>query len=216
MTDLHSPNSQGPGREAVAPAGKTRHRFAGRGGRKALVVIALVGSFFAGGVLFSHMRAVGEEAHLPPWLKHAWMGGPGPHDHHPDGPPPPPMTPEQQVAHTRDMLDHALTDVDATADQKSKVLAIFDKAANDLKEAPLITFQTRLQVATILTSPTIDRDKLEQLRAARITDIDNASKIIVKAVADAAEILNQDQRTRLVMMMEHMRHGPPPPPPHGQ
>jgi Spy/CpxP family protein refolding chaperone len=208
MTDLNTPNPTGNGSGPTSTDQRPRsHR---RGGRKALIIVALIGSFFAGGVLFSHMHAVGEDMHMPPWMQHgAWMGGPGPH--RPDGPPGP-MTPERHVAHGRMMLDQALTSVEATADQKAKILAIYDKAANDLREAPLITFQTQLQIATLLTAPTIDHNKIEQLRAARITDIDSASKIIVKAVTEAADVLNQDQRTRLVMMMEHMRHGPPPPP----
>jgi Spy/CpxP family protein refolding chaperone len=182
-----------------------------RRGRKAVIILAVVGSFFAGGFLFSHLHASAEDAPGPGWMHHMpWMGPPGPHGQHPGGPPPPPMTPEQQAAHGREVLDHALTAVDATADQKVKVLTIYDTAINSLKTAPELVFQTRLQIATLLTAPTIDHDKIEQLRAARIADIDNASKVIVKAVSDAGDVLSQSQRTRLVMMLEHMRPGPPP------
>jgi Spy/CpxP family protein refolding chaperone len=178
------------------------------------MVLALIGSFFAGGVLFSHMHAIGDERAMPPWMHHAtWADGPM--AHHPDGQQDDLMTPEQHLQHARDMIDHALTGVDATADQKTKIFAIFDATTSQLKGAPLTVFMTRLQVATLLTAPTIDHDKLEALRASRVSDIDNASKLVVKAIADAGDILTQDQRTRLIMMMEHMHHAPPPSSPRG-
>ncbi len=219
MTDINSPNppssndtaaSNQPTGGPAGGSGQFRRHFGRRGGRKAFVILALVGSFFAGGILFSHIHAIGDDGPMRTWMHHVgWAEGPG--AHRPDAPPPP-MTPAEQLAHARDTIDHALTSVDVTSDQRTKVLTIFDTAANELKEAPVVAFTTRLQIATILTAPTIDHDKLEALRASRVADVDTASKTVVKAVADAADVLSQDQRTRLLMMMEHMHHAPPPPP----
>jgi len=182
-----------------------------RGGRKVVLVVALIGAFFAGGVVFSHVHAFGEDAadgpHRVGWMHHAAWDAQGPNADRPDGPP---LSEADRLVHARDQIDHALTGIEASADQKTKVLAIFDAAAVSLKDIPVDMFQTRLQMATLMTAPTIDRDKLEALRAARVGEADTASKTIVKALADAADVLTPVQRVRLAMAIEHLHHAPPP------
>jgi Spy/CpxP family protein refolding chaperone len=216
MTDHISPETQGPeakgpvppvppvGPHAGAKADGPRHCRGRRAGRKAVVMVALLGSFLAGGVVFSHMNAFSEDG---PALMHRMQWVPGMNHFMPR-----PPTPEERLAHGREMLDRALNFVSATADQKTKILAIYDATAPQLKEAPVKAFQDRLALVTLLTAPTIDHAKVEALRAAAVSDIDGASKLLTKAIADAADVLDQSQRTRLAMFLEHL---PPPPPPHG-
>lgn len=216
MTDNASPEAHGPQAPGPVPpvpptdphagpkADGPRHCRGRRAGRRAVVMVALLGSFLAGGVVFSHMNAFSEDG---PGLLHRmqWVPGMG------HFLPPPPPTPEERIAHGREMLDRALTSVAATADQKTKILAIYDATAPQLKEAPVKVFQDRLALTTLLTAPTIDHDKLEALRASAIGDLDGASKLLTKAIADAGDVLNQSQRTQLAIFLQHM---PPPPPPH--
>jgi Spy/CpxP family protein refolding chaperone len=60
----------------------------------------------------------------------------------------------------------------------------------------------------LLAAPTVDRAALEQLRAARIADIDQASKVMIQAMADAADVLSPAQRQKLgaVMAQHHPMH----------
>jgi Spy/CpxP family protein refolding chaperone len=199
-------NQQGPGGDCRYGSG----RRCGRRRGKFLVLVAVLGSFLAGGFIFCHVHAIGQERYGQPWMHHVAMTGPGADAERAGGPPPEYMSPAERLAHGRDMVDRALTGADASSDQRTKILAIFDDAAKALKDAPASMFTTRLQIATLLTAPTVDHDKLEALRAARVAEVDADSKIVVKAVTDAADILTPDQRVKLAMFVEHFRPAPPP------
>jgi Spy/CpxP family protein refolding chaperone len=63
---------------------------------------------------------------------------------------------------------------------------------------------THGQIHRLLAAPTVDRAALEQLRAARMADMDQASKVLVQAMADAADVLDARQREKLgTMMAQH-------------
>jgi Spy/CpxP family protein refolding chaperone len=61
----------------------------------------------------------------------------------------------------------------------------------------------------LLAAPTIDRAALEQARVARMQVEDARSRRIVQAMADAAEVLTPEQRTkvaeRFAKRMDHWR-----------
>lgn len=64
--------------------------------------------------------------------------------------------------------------------------------------------QTLASLHGRLTAPTIDRGALELLRSREIAQIDQASKTLVQAFADAAEVLTPAQRAKLAALMgEH-------------
>ena len=48
-----------------------------------------------------------------------------------------------------------------------------------------------------MTAPTIDRTAIERLRAEQIALAETASKRIAQALADAAEVLNPEQRKKV-------------------
>jgi Spy/CpxP family protein refolding chaperone len=58
----------------------------------------------------------------------------------------------------------------------------------------------------LLSAPTIDRAALEQLRSDRMADFDQASKVLVQTLADAADVLRPDQRAKLAAMMAEHQH----------
>ena len=58
-----------------------------------------------------------------------------------------------------------------------------------------------------ITAPSIDRARLEALRAGQLKSIDDASKRLVTAISDAAEVLSPDQRAALAAEIEKHHRG---------
>lgn len=99
-----------------------------------------------------------------------------------------------------------LDEIDATAEQETRIWAIIDRTRSELRPMHREFRQTREEVAALLGAPTIDRAAVEKLRAERIAAIDEASKKAVAAAVEAAEVLTPEQRTKLVEEMKE-RHG---------
>jgi Spy/CpxP family protein refolding chaperone len=55
----------------------------------------------------------------------------------------------------------------------------------------------RLQAATLLAQPTIDRAALEALRANQLQLAEQASRRLTQALADVADVLTPEQRKQL-------------------
>jgi Spy/CpxP family protein refolding chaperone len=104
-------------------------------------------------------------------------------------------------------MDQMLTQVDATPEQKAKIHGIMKGAFETLKPMHGTLQQTHRDLHGLLTAPTIDRAALERLRAARLADADQASRVLVKALADSAEVLRPEQRAKLgeLMAERHQR-----------
>lgn len=201
----------------------TGHRRRHHAGRLIILAVALTGSFAAGGVFLGHLQAQNAEdgpGYMQPYAHYRQMQPAaepadwfGPDQQQAQGSwmpwrnhfrqPGPPMDPAERLVHARYMFDMALTHVGANADQKTKVLAIFDDTAKTLETLHTRAFTTRIDLAAILTAPQVDHDKLEALRAARVGDIDQASKTITKALGDIGDVLTADQRVKLAMLIEH-------------
>jgi Spy/CpxP family protein refolding chaperone len=166
----------------------TRRRL-GQGARRLLLGAAFAATFAAGGLTASGLTGPA----FAMALEHAGMGAMASHgDLH---------------AMMRGHIDHLLTAVDATADQKTRIHAIFKTAFERLGPLHEKVAGVHGDLHRILAAPTIDRAALEQLRAARLGDADEASKILVQAMADAAEVLTPEQRAKLATVMsEHPSH----------
>jgi periplasmic protein CpxP/Spy len=117
------------------------------------------------------------------------------------------MSSEEIADRIQHGVKYMLSEVDATADQKTKVTAILQAAAQDVHGLSDQHLAARTQIHEILTAATIDRARLETVRADELRLADQASKRIVTALADAAEVLSPEQRTKLVDEMQKHHHG---------
>ena len=118
-----------------------------------------------------------------------------------------PLTPEVIASRIEHGVKYVLSEVDATADQKTKVTAILQSAATVVQGLHEQHLAALTQVHDILSAQTIDRARLETVRADELRLADQASKRIVTAIADAAEVLTPEQRTKLIEEMQEEHHG---------
>jgi len=117
------------------------------------------------------------------------------------------MTTEEIADHIEHGVKYMLADTDATADQKAKVTAILQAAARDVHALGDQHLADRNQLHEIFSAATIDRTRLENVRADELRLADQASKRITAALADAAEVLTPEQRTQLMAEMQKHHHG---------
>ena len=101
-------------------------------------------------------------------------------------------------------IDEMLAKLDATPDQSARIHAILKDAMSAIGPVHERLAGVHGDLHRLLTAPTVDRTALEQLRTARMADIDQATKVMVGAMADAAEVLTPAQREKLgAMMAQH-------------
>ncbi|HEY1879994.1 MAG TPA: Spy/CpxP family protein refolding chaperone [Caulobacteraceae bacterium] len=158
-------------------------RTSGRpGARTWWLAAAFAGVFVAGGLTFSGVSLAADQ-----------MGAAHGEGH------------MQMHAMMAEHLDKALAAVDATPDQKARIHQIMRGAMQSMGPMHQQMAGTHTELHRLLTAPVIDRAALEKLRADRIADVDQASRRLVGALADAAEILTPEQRAKLgqMMMQEH-------------
>jgi periplasmic protein CpxP/Spy len=103
-------------------------------------------------------------------------------------------------------VNRLLSKVDATQEQRDKVVRIVKAAVNDVRALRKGPWDQREKFAGLLRADTIDRAALENLRAEQLSTADAATKRLLQAVADAAEVLTPEQRRQLAELWEH-RHG---------
>jgi Spy/CpxP family protein refolding chaperone len=92
--------------------------------------------------------------------------------------------------------------VDASTEQKQKINAIAQKAADDVFELRTKHLEARKQAIAILAAPTIDRAQLESLRTDQMKLAETAARRITDSVGDIAEVLTPAQRADLAQRLE--------------
>src|SRR5262252_6191428 len=178
MVDQNNTNS---GNTGEPPA----RRRLGRG--KGTLIAALLGVGLLAGVAGNLLPSAFGQGF--PWQHRGWgmgggfMGGP--------------LTPAQIDDRIDRMTKHMAIELDATADQQSKIAGTLKAAAGDLRPLREKAQAARGQAVTLLTAPTVDRTAIERLRAEQIGLAETASKRIVQALADAADVLNPEQRRKV-------------------
>jgi len=110
---------------------------------------------------------------------------------------------QQHLEHMQAML----TKIGASDSQKKQIEGILRPAFDDMKAARDSHSAAFRQFHEIITAPSIDRARVESLRADQIRSLDEASKRLVTAISDAAEVLTPDQRAALAKQIEEHHRG---------
>jgi len=100
-------------------------------------------------------------------------------------------------------VNRLLSDVNASEEQKTKVRTIADAELGDLQKLSRQHQDSHTALVAILKAPTIDRGKLESLRAQSVQGLDEVSKRLSVALADLAEVLTPQQRQNLAERWHH-------------
>jgi periplasmic protein CpxP/Spy len=142
-------------------------------------------------------QAMSEEFGWGPGFGHAGWG----HGGWMDGPP----DPAQIEGRVDRGIRHLAIEIDATPEQQDKLRTIVKAAIKDL--LPLLGERQAAheRARDLLTRPTIDRAELEKFRTEHMAMWDTASKRIVQAFADAAQVLTPEQRQKIAEFMSERR-----------
>jgi periplasmic protein CpxP/Spy len=116
------------------------------------------------------------------------------------------MSPEAAKEHLQVAAKWALRDVDASDEQQERVTAIAAGTVDDLFRLRDRHQENRQAFHAQLGGVTVDRAALEKIRESEMALADEASKRLVRAVADIAEVLTPEQRQAL-MEKHSRRHG---------
>jgi Spy/CpxP family protein refolding chaperone len=91
-------------------------------------------------------------------------------------------------------VDRALDGTTATQDQKKQITGILQAAFADMKGLRDQRAEVRKALSEAMGAPTIDTARIEAIRAQQLKLVDDASRRFTKALVDAGNVLNADQR----------------------
>jgi periplasmic protein CpxP/Spy len=115
------------------------------------------------------------------------------------------MSPEAAKEHLQVATKWALRDIDASDEQQDRVNAIAAGAIDDLFRLRKQHQANRDAFHAQLGGASIDRAALEEVRKSELALADEASKRLVQALADVADVLTPEQRLAL-MERFHRQH----------
>jgi Spy/CpxP family protein refolding chaperone len=107
-----------------------------------------------------------------------------------------PMT-EQSMEMHLDHMSAMLTKIGASDAQKSQVEGILKSAFTEMQATQRSHHDALGKAHDLLLAPSVDRSQIEAMRAEQIRSFDEASKRMVTAFEDAAEVLSPEQRAAL-------------------
>ena len=112
--------------------------------------------------------------------------------------------------HSAQALEHVqsmLAKIGASDVQKAQIDGILKPALADMNAARDSHYAAFRQFHEVISAPSIDRVRLEDIRAAQLESLDEASKRLVTAISDAAEVLSPEQRAALAKEIENHHRG---------
>lgn len=94
-------------------------------------------------------------------------------------------------------VEWALRAVDATDAQRQQIAAVLDRSFAELQALHGDHAAMHARVMGMLTADTVDRAAIETFRLEALKRIEQGTKVIAAAVADAADALTPEQRRKL-------------------
>ncbi len=111
------------------------------------------------------------------------------------------------------MVERVFKRVGASEQQKAKAREILKASSGEMASLYKGHEDGRQEMIALLSADTIDRDRLEQHRAAHHAQMEQMSKLMTRTMADLAEVLTPEQRREAAKMFARMheegRHGRP-------
>jgi periplasmic protein CpxP/Spy len=114
--------------------------------------------------------------------------------------------PEAMREHVQIGVKWALRSVDASEDQQQRVSAILAAGLEQAVKLKERHQENREAFAAGLAGAAVDRAALEEARKAELALAEEASQVLVKTLADAAEVLTPEQRKALLEHAHRWRH----------
>lgn len=109
-------------------------------------------------------------------------------------------------------IERMLDSVNASAEQRSQIKAIFERARTDMQAERESGRALRQQMMALFTQPVVDANAVEALRQQSMQRHDAASRRMTQAMVEASRVLSPEQRKQLAeraakrgeMMQRHM------------
>lgn len=110
-------------------------------------------------------------------------------------------------------MERMLDSVNASAEQRSQIKAIFERARTDMQAQHETGRTLRQQMMTLFTQPVVDANAVEALRQQSMQHHDQASRRMTQAMVEASRVLSPEQRKQFAdqaakrseMMQRHMQ-----------
>jgi len=100
-------------------------------------------------------------------------------------------------------IEHIAHAVNASPEQKAKLLAVAKAAQLDLKPLHEQLKAGHEQMMVLMSATTLDRAAIEQRRQQQVATTDAISRRMVQLMVDSAEVLTPEQRTKFAAMMKN-------------
>ena len=109
-------------------------------------------------------------------------------------------------------LERMLDSVNASAEQRTQIKAIAERARGDMRAQREAGKGTRQQLMTLFAQPVVDANAAEALRAQMMQQHDQGSRRMMQAMLEVSRVLTPEQRKQLAdraaqrgaMMERHM------------
>lgn len=104
-------------------------------------------------------------------------------------------------------VERVFTEVGASDEQKARAREIVQASMAEMQAMRPVNREGMTDMRTLLSAETIDRDRIEQHRAARHAQTEHRSKLMTRTLADLAEVLTPAQRSEAAKSLTRMGGG---------